>query len=66
MFAPNEAYHLPEQYEVIVFDVRDLAAVEQLHHLRARWQGETDIEALDADHYVLVRRLSNDSRGWAA
>lgn len=66
MFAPDKGYQQYRGDELSIFDVRDPAAVARLHELRAIWQGESDIQALDEDRYVLLRRFSNNPRRWAA
>jgi hypothetical protein len=40
----------------VLFDLRDVGAVEELHHARAVWQGQNDIGALDEDHFALTVR----------
>jgi hypothetical protein len=55
MFAPREHYHRAElECLLIVFDLRVPGAAEQLHHARAVWQANSDLQALDEDHFVLV------------
>jgi hypothetical protein len=39
---------------MVAYDIRDDDAVQSLHAERARWQGLSDIEALDEDHLVLL------------
>ena len=39
---------------MMAYDLRDDYAVQTLHAERAHWQGLSDIEALDEDHFVLV------------
>jgi hypothetical protein len=41
---------------IVLFDLRDSEAVEKLHRERAAWQEQSEIEALDGDHFVLVVR----------
>ena len=60
MIAPHEEVYPTERIETwVLFDLRDAGAVEELHHARAVWQGQSDIEALDEDHFALIVRL-----GW--
>jgi hypothetical protein len=39
---------------IVLFDLRDPEAVEELHHLRTVWQEDSDIEAFGADHFALL------------
>lgn len=61
MTAPNLFYTSNSGCIIVLFDLRDPSAVEELHRQRAVWQGDSDIEALDGDHFLLVVRP-----GWAA
>ena len=76
---PKAAYTSSHGRIVVVFDLRDPRAVERLHQERAVWQGRSDIEGLDDDHFVLVDRIgrpgsvdadcgtsttTGDQRGW--
>ena len=55
MIRPLQEYHSNNPPALLIlFDLNDPAAVERLHHERAGWQGDSDIEALDADHAVLL------------
>jgi len=45
-----------EECLIVLFDLRDPSAVEGLHRGRSIWQGDSDIEALDEDHFILVIR----------
>ena len=47
---------------LILFDLRDPAAVERLHRERAGWQADSDIEALDEEHFVLLVYASEARR----
>lgn len=49
-------YPHSEECTLIVFDVRLPGAAEALHGQRAAWQEDSDLEALDKDHFVLVVR----------
>jgi hypothetical protein len=39
---------------IVAYDIRDDCAVQALHAARAYWQGHSDIEALDEDHFVVI------------
>jgi hypothetical protein len=39
---------------MVVYDLRDDYAVQSLHAARTNWQGLSDIEALDEDHFVVI------------
>ena len=41
-------------YELAIYDVRIPGAAERLHNERAAWQEQSDIEALDQNHFVLI------------
>jgi hypothetical protein len=43
-----------EVSHIVAYDLRDDYAVQALHAERAYWQGHSDIEALDEDHFVVV------------
>jgi hypothetical protein len=51
---------------IVLFDLRSPEAVEELHRLRAVWQGNSDIEALDADHFALIVMPGGAARRLAA
>jgi len=53
---PTPVYLSNSECLVVLFDLRSPNAVEELHRQRAVWQGDSDIEALDGDHFVLVVR----------
>jgi hypothetical protein len=52
--APPQFYPETRKCIIVLFDLQDSQAVEMLHHLRAVWQEESDIEALDEDHFALM------------
>jgi hypothetical protein len=56
VIAPQESYPNEKIAIWVLFDLRDAGAVEELHHARAVWQGQSDIEALDEDHFALLVR----------
>jgi len=41
-------------YELVIYDTRIPGAAERLHCERAAWQGQSDIEAIDKDHFILI------------
>ena len=49
-------YPTGDEALITLYDLRNPEAVEQLHRGRAIWQEDSDIEALDEDHFVLVVR----------
>lgn len=51
----------PEEI-LILFDLRDHEAVARFHRERAAWQGDSDIEALGPDHFVLIIRPGGAAR----
>ncbi len=53
---PREVYPDSGSYELAIFDLRIPGVAESLHGQRAAWQGNSDIEALDRDHFVLIVR----------
>jgi hypothetical protein len=56
-FAPRPLYSAnSSQCIAVLFDVSDPEEAEALHLARAVWQGDSDIEALDGDHFVLLIR----------
>jgi hypothetical protein len=52
----HPSYQSNPECLVVLFDLRSPNAVEELHRGRAIWQEDSDIEALDEDHFVLVVR----------
>jgi hypothetical protein len=55
MIASHEGLYPTGETEAwVLFDLRDAGSVELIHRERARWQGQSDIEALDEDRFVLV------------
>ncbi len=51
---PQRLYPSDPECILIVFDLRDPEACEQVHRLRAVWQAESDLEALGPDHMVVI------------
>ncbi len=51
---PEEYHHDNPATLLVLFDLDDPAAVERLHHERAAWQGDSDIEMLGPDRAVLL------------
>jgi hypothetical protein len=41
---------------IILFDLRLPGTVGRLHRERAAWQAQSDLEALDENHFVLLVR----------
>jgi hypothetical protein len=64
--APPQFYPRTPECIIILFDLRVSEAVEKLHHLRAVWQQDSDIEALDEDHFALMLWPGAAARGMAA
>jgi hypothetical protein len=56
MFAPHQLYPNNPECLIILFDLREFEAVEQLHCERATWQELSDIEALTEDCFALMLR----------
>jgi hypothetical protein len=52
--APRPLYASDPECIAILFDLRSPKACERVHHLRAVWQGEMDLEALGPDHTVVI------------
>ena len=64
--ALDELYPKTPRCIIVLFDLRDPEAVEELYHLRAVWQEDSDIEALDEDHFALMLWPGAAARGMAA
>jgi hypothetical protein len=61
--APLDEFYPVHEIEVwVLFDVRIPGAAKRLHRERAAWQGESDIEAVDHDHFLLIIRLGAAGR----
>jgi hypothetical protein len=56
VIVPQESYAKAKIAIWVHFDLRDAGAAEELHHARAVWQGQSDIEALDENHFALTVR----------
>jgi hypothetical protein len=54
MIRPKSVYPSNPACIIVLFDLRESEAVKELHHLRAVWREDSDIEALDADPFVLM------------
>lgn len=52
--ALNQEYHLSPPETLAIFDSRIPGVAECLHRERAGWQESAELEALDADHLVLI------------
>ncbi len=48
-----ELYPNDDRCILLLFDLRVPEACEQVHHLRAIWQADSDLEPLGSDHMVL-------------
>jgi hypothetical protein len=58
MIAPRTLYPSDPECLIVLFDLREPKAGEELHLGRAVWQEDSDIEALDEDHFILIVRPS--------
>jgi hypothetical protein len=59
MVAPDYEFCPEGETEVrILFDLRISGTAERMHRERAVWQEQSDIEALDMDHFILIIRPS--------
>jgi hypothetical protein len=56
MIAPQEIYPDAQISTWVLFDLRDARVAEELHHARAVWQEQSDVEALAEDHFALTVR----------
>jgi hypothetical protein len=55
--APRCEFYPESETEVrILFDLRIPGSAERIHRERALWQEQSDIEALDIDHFILIIR----------
>jgi hypothetical protein len=52
--ALNELYPKTPRCIIFLFDLRARGASEQVHRLRAAWQTDSDLEALDSDHMAVI------------
>jgi hypothetical protein len=62
MIAPQRLYLSHPECIAILFDLRSPKACERVHHLRAVWQGDSDLEALGRDHMVVYLFPGTDRR----
>jgi hypothetical protein len=58
----KEVYPSNPECIVVVYDLREPRAAEQLHRSRASWQEDSDIAALDEYHFVLILHLGDAAR----
>ena len=66
MVAPDCEFCPEGETEVrILFDLRISGTAQRTHGERAVWQEQSDIEALNMDHVILIIRLSKAVRGAA-
>jgi len=56
MIAPDPFYLTHPECLISVFDLRERGSAEAHHKQRAIWAEYSDVEALDEDHFVLIRR----------
>ena len=54
--APKTLYPSSSEYIIVLFDLRLPGTVHRLDRERAAWQAQSDIEALDENHFVLLVR----------
>ncbi len=55
MYTPQEKFSSNKQPSIwILFDLRIPGMAERLHCEKAAWQEQSDIEALDENHFVLI------------
>jgi hypothetical protein len=52
----NQLYPNSSECVIVLFDLRLASTAKRLHRERAAWQEQSDIEALDENHFVLVVR----------
>ncbi len=52
----------PRRLVAILFDLCSPKACERVHHLRAVWQADSDIEALGPNHMVVYLFPGTDRR----
>ena len=65
ILALNELYPKTPRCIILLFDLRERGASEQVHRLRAAWQADSDLEALGPDHMVVLV-FPGSTRGLAA
>jgi hypothetical protein len=59
MVAPDCEFYPEGETEVrMLFDLRIAGSVDLINRERAVWQEQSDIEALDMDHFILIIRPS--------
>ncbi|MGF1472109.1 MAG: hypothetical protein ACFB50_10260 [Rubrobacteraceae bacterium] len=54
MEVTSRVYPNRGSFQAAVYDIRIPGVAERLHRERAMWAEYADIEALDANHYVLL------------
>src|SRR5215207_4669124 len=54
--APKTLYPSSSQHIIVLFDLRLPGTAERLDRERAAWQAQSDVEALDENHFVLLVR----------
>lgn len=63
IIAPQTEYHLSPLETLAIYDVRLPGVPERVYRERAGWQESADLEALDADHLVLIVRAGGALSG---
>jgi hypothetical protein len=58
----KQLYPSSSECMVVLFDLRLPEAAERLHRERAAWQAQSDVEALDKDHFALTVRPGGAQR----
>jgi hypothetical protein len=53
MIRPRPFYPKSSECLLLLFDLRDPVACEQVHRLRTIWQENSDLEALGPDHMIV-------------
>ena len=51
---PLEVYPNKGTYSLIIYDLRAPESPASLHRERAIWRDRSEIEALDANHFILI------------
>jgi hypothetical protein len=63
MIRPQLLYRANRSHCIaVLFDLSNPEEVEALHRARAVWQEDSDILALDEDHFILIVRPGGVSR----
>ncbi len=54
MLRAKQSYQNDDRCILLLFDLRDPGACEQIHRLRASWQANSILEALGPDHMIVL------------